>query len=130
MNRTRHNKRRRLALIKGRTHVECCWCKKTFEAKDITLEHILPKSCGGTNAWINLALACEPCNHGRGQCGKAECEFHKSTVPSKRQVTRVERVNKLLQGNLARTDELNQVENEYTAKLEEDYKKFMAKQNI
>ena len=31
-----------------------------------TLEHIVPKSHGGTDALDNLALACPRCNHGKG----------------------------------------------------------------
>lgn len=43
---------------------ECAYCK----AKDVPLqiEHIHPKSKGGTNRFNNLALACECCNQKKG----------------------------------------------------------------
>jgi 5-methylcytosine-specific restriction endonuclease McrA len=32
----------------------------------VTLEHIVPRTAGGTDALDNLALACPRCNHGKG----------------------------------------------------------------
>lgn len=33
----------------------------------VTIEHIVPRSAGGTNALDNLALACAGCNHEKGR---------------------------------------------------------------
>lgn len=43
---------------------QCCYCGR----KDIPLqvEHIVPKSRGGSNRASNLCLACEPCNTTKG----------------------------------------------------------------
>lgn len=44
-----------------------CWvCGRHVPARLATLEHILPKSLGGTNAWCNLAISHAKCNHHRG----------------------------------------------------------------
>jgi 5-methylcytosine-specific restriction endonuclease McrA len=44
-----------------------CWhCKCHFSAKDLTLDHLIPKSKGGSNRLENLWLACFPCNNSRG----------------------------------------------------------------
>lgn len=42
----------------------CAYC----DAKEVPLqiEHIHPKSCGGSNKISNLALACQPCNQKKG----------------------------------------------------------------
>lgn len=32
-----------------------------------TRDHIVPKALGGTNARVNIAPACEPCNTAKGQ---------------------------------------------------------------
>ena len=42
----------------------CAYC----DAKDVPLqiEHVHPKSCGGSNKISNLALACQPCNQKKG----------------------------------------------------------------
>lgn len=44
----------------------CCWCCKNLKREEITVEHLIPKSHGGSNAFYNLYLACKPCNQSRG----------------------------------------------------------------
>ena len=44
----------------------CYWCQQSFPATSLTLEHLRPKSKGGSNSLENLRLACQPCNQGRG----------------------------------------------------------------
>ena len=34
--------------------------------REATLEHIVPRAKGGTNAWANLKMACKGCNSARG----------------------------------------------------------------
>ena len=40
--------------------------KRILERQDFTIDHILPKSRGGRNAWTNTACACPVCNHRKG----------------------------------------------------------------
>jgi 5-methylcytosine-specific restriction endonuclease McrA len=49
---------------------QCCYCS----AKDVPLEveHIVPKSRGGSNRISNLCLACHPCNQRKGNQTAAE----------------------------------------------------------
>ena len=49
----------------GRVEGECCYCRDIFPLSQMTIEHIIPKSFGGTNHPINLTLACAPCNESR-----------------------------------------------------------------
>ena len=42
----------------------CAFCQTTEGA--IEVEHLLPSSRGGTDAWENLALACQTCNQRKG----------------------------------------------------------------
>lgn len=37
--------------------------KKVLAKRDFTIDHILPKSRGGGNSWVNTACACAPCNY-------------------------------------------------------------------
>lgn len=37
----------------------CAYCG----AKGTTWDHVLPKSRGGSNGWLNVVAACEKCNH-------------------------------------------------------------------
>ena len=44
----------------------CCLCKK-FQLEDqLTIDHVRPRSKGGSNRMINLRLACLECNQKRG----------------------------------------------------------------
>lgn len=47
----------------------CRWCRRELTEETATVEHIVPRSLGGSNRADNLALACKPCNQTRG--GKA-----------------------------------------------------------
>lgn len=56
--------RRSLAKRDGR---RCVYCG--FKAKRIgqlTIDHVVPTSRGGSNALSNLRLACPKCNHDKG----------------------------------------------------------------
>lgn len=44
----------------------CWWCETRLPARKLTLDHLKPKSKGGSNALENLRLACFPCNNSRG----------------------------------------------------------------
>lgn len=51
----------------------CCWCGcemvlpdgRTYPPNQMTLEHVVPRSDGGTNNISNLKLACRRCNNSR-----------------------------------------------------------------
>ena len=44
----------------------CQICGEQKPAKEMSVEHILPKSLHGTNDDYNLTLTCKPCNNKRG----------------------------------------------------------------
>ena len=41
-------------------------CTKCGSEVDLTLDHIVPVSKGGTNVWWNLTTLCRPCNSSKG----------------------------------------------------------------
>lgn len=43
----------------------CVWCGREVWEQDLTVEHLLPRSRGGTSTRANLLLACKTCNHQR-----------------------------------------------------------------
>ncbi|MFM2064568.1 MAG: hypothetical protein RLZZ507_4239 [Cyanobacteriota bacterium] len=59
----KHSKKQKLSDVYG----SCCWwCRKSMSIDKLTIEHLLPKSRGGSNSLENLRLACLTCNRSRG----------------------------------------------------------------
>ncbi len=46
-----------------RDNYTCAYCGST---KNLTIDHILPRSRGGEDSWLNLITACEKCNTKKG----------------------------------------------------------------
>lgn len=44
---------------------KCQYCGST---KDLTLDHLIPRSKGGKSTWTNLVTACKKCNSIKGDC--------------------------------------------------------------
>jgi 5-methylcytosine-specific restriction endonuclease McrA len=65
--RLRHHVRRPLPELKlsrrtvfARDHYTCQYCGTV--AKDLTIDHVIPKRLGGLTVWENLVTACRRCN--------------------------------------------------------------------
>ena len=41
----------------------CQYCKQMFSNKELTLDHVIPKSKGGLTNWTNIVTACKKCNN-------------------------------------------------------------------
>lgn len=48
--------------IYKRDEYKCLYCGNVFSEKQLTLDHVIPKSMGGRTSWTNVASACMPCN--------------------------------------------------------------------
>lgn len=44
----------------------CQICGEHFDMKDMTIEHVYPKSKGGTKEDFNVTMTCQPCNCKKG----------------------------------------------------------------
>lgn len=44
----------------------CQFCSRHFPASELTLDHVLPRSRGGSSTWENLVACCYACNNGKG----------------------------------------------------------------
>ena len=44
----------------------CAWCGRAPWRRDLTLEHVLPRSRGGITTPENALVACRACNRARG----------------------------------------------------------------
>lgn len=48
--------------ILNRDKNKCQYCGKICTQKELTIDHIIPRSQGGRNTWQNLVACCKPCN--------------------------------------------------------------------
>lgn len=58
--------RKRVRRLMARDGTACWICGIELTIDTATLDHIIPRSKGGTFALHNLRLACSPCNNKRG----------------------------------------------------------------
>jgi hypothetical protein len=82
-------KRNRRARLLRKNGSRCYLCHETFLANQLTLDHLKPRSRGGSNKLENLRLACFPCNNRRSDRLERSHPFEppkrmfsKSTLPS------------------------------------------------
>jgi len=71
----------RMRVYKRDNH-ECVYCGSK---KELTLDHVIPKSRGGTNEWTNLVTSCFKCNLRKGNMTPDEAKMvmkQKPFVPS------------------------------------------------
>ncbi|MBM4364502.1 MAG: HNH endonuclease [Deltaproteobacteria bacterium] len=40
----------------------CQYCTRTFPERELTMDHVVPRSRGGRRAFTNIVTACRPCN--------------------------------------------------------------------
>ncbi len=50
-------------------------CQYCESEKDLTLDHVLPRSRGGKSSWTNLTTACKKCNSFKGDRTPEEAEM-------------------------------------------------------
>ena len=55
----------RLNLL-ARDGFSCQYCSTELSFRDATIDHILPRSQGGTTTWLNVVAACHHCNRKKG----------------------------------------------------------------
>lgn len=53
---------------------ECVYCGASRK-RDLTIDHVVPKSKGGKDSWENLVTACKSCNHMKSDLSLEEVGF-------------------------------------------------------
>ena len=61
-----------------RDEFKCLYCGSE---KNLTIDHIMPSSRGGSNSWENLATCCKGCNNKKDNKTPEEANMHLSTIP-------------------------------------------------
>lgn len=50
----------------------CYYCGKELSFEESSIDHVVPRSKGGSNRDENLVLSCQPCNHDKGDMDQEE----------------------------------------------------------
>lgn len=59
-----------------RDQYQCQYCGKRPGPADLNLDHVMPRSRGGTDTWENLVVSCRPCNVKKGKKTPREAGMH------------------------------------------------------
>lgn len=78
--RSQSNKQRLRIFIRDK--FRCQYCTKRFQASELTLDHILPRSQQGSDEAENLATSCYPCNQRKGSRTPDEARMPLLATPS------------------------------------------------
>ena len=54
------------ANIFARDMSTCQYCGNTFPKSELSLDHVIPRTYGGTSSWENVICCCFPCNRKKG----------------------------------------------------------------
>jgi 5-methylcytosine-specific restriction endonuclease McrA len=49
-----------------RDQYTCQYCQDQFTYKELTMDHVVPKSKGGSKTWLNIVASCKQCNGIKG----------------------------------------------------------------
>ena len=68
-------------MLLARDRYVCAYCAQRFAFEQLDMEHILPKSRGGADSWMNLVTACKACNHHKSNRTPQEAGMKLHYVP-------------------------------------------------
>lgn len=74
----------RFEIFKRDGH-ECQYCGS--RPKELTIDHVLPTSRGGTDTWDNTVASCSPCNRKKGARTPAEARMTLRSKPIEPRLT-------------------------------------------
>jgi 5-methylcytosine-specific restriction endonuclease McrA len=71
------------ANVMLRDEHQCQYCgRKPADVRDLNLDHVFPRSRGGTATWENLVTSCHPCNRRKGSRTPDEAHMRLARLPS------------------------------------------------
>lgn len=71
------------ANVFARDNKTCQYCGGSFDSRDLTFDHVVPKSKGGTMSWDNITTSCWPCNNRKGDRTPEEAGMPLLSVPTR-----------------------------------------------
>jgi 5-methylcytosine-specific restriction endonuclease McrA len=80
-------RRMRIAMTRQniflRDNYQCQYCLKKLPAKELTRDHVVPRSKGGGMTWENIVTACVDCNGSKGCQTPAEANMRLANKPER-----------------------------------------------
>jgi len=67
----------------ARDQNRCQYCGRRFPTTDLSIDHLIPRSRGGTTCWENLVCACTRCNVKKGGRTPAEAGMTSIAKPAR-----------------------------------------------
>ena len=64
--------------IFARDNNQCQYCGRRYPTSELSLDHVTPRSQGGTSTWDNVVCACTDCNVRKG--GRTPKQAHMSLI--------------------------------------------------
>lgn len=61
----------------------CQYCAKKFEARDLNIDHVVPRDKGGKTSWENVVASCIPCNSRKANKLPAQARMFPLNEPRK-----------------------------------------------
>lgn len=65
-----------------RDRFRCQYCGDRFNTRELTFDHVVPRSRGGRTVWENIVTACQSCNILKGSNASHECGMYPLYTPS------------------------------------------------
>jgi 5-methylcytosine-specific restriction endonuclease McrA len=99
-------RRRRVRVALTRRNVffrdghQCQYCLHKLPARELTCDHVIPRSQGGRTSWDNLVTACGPCNRRKGGRTPEQARMGLVRLPSRPESLPVEFTLNVNSGNL------------------------------
>jgi 5-methylcytosine-specific restriction endonuclease McrA len=56
-------------------------CQYCGARSNLTVDHVIPRSKGGTSEWTNIVASCAPCNRRKGDHLPAQANMHPKNTP-------------------------------------------------
>lgn len=64
-----------------RDSYRCQYCESRLPARELNIDHVMPRSRGGPDSWENLVTACRECNLRKGRRTPEEASMRLSRAP-------------------------------------------------
>ncbi|SEN79189.1 5-methylcytosine-specific restriction endonuclease McrA [Paracoccus alcaliphilus] len=106
----RYRKRKKAAFTRYhlflRDEFTCQYCGNRFNAKELTFDHIIPRSKGGISSWRNIVACCKPDNLRKGSKTPEQVGLRlrrKPFEPTIQQLDRAAKKMKIIHGEIHQT---------------------------